>query len=164
MKPVDEAALATSSQTAAENNNSAFAWQTGAVALNRMSPPSDPAASASAAPLNTTTYVNPVLDEDFPDPAVIHAPDGHYYAYATQSLRNGEWINIQVARSSDLVHWEHLGDALPEKPSWASRTQDFWAPYVLHDGERYLMFYAASPDDCSNPPCHWLAVAAADSP
>ena len=50
------------------------------------------------------TYLNPVLDEDFPDPAVIHAPDGHYYAYATQTLRDGKWINIQVARSPDLVH------------------------------------------------------------
>ena len=66
-------------------------------------------------------YVNPVLDADFPDPAVILAPDGYYYAYATQTLRDGEWINIQVARSADLVHWEHLGDALPEKPSWAQR-------------------------------------------
>ena len=70
-------------------------------------------------------YVNPVLDADFPDPAVILAPDGYYYAYATQTLRDGEWINIQVARSADLVHWEHLGDALPEKPDWAQRHAGF---------------------------------------
>ena len=87
---------------------------------------------------STGTYVNPVLDADFPDPAVIHAPDGYYYAYATQTLRDGEWINIQVARSADLVHWEHLGDALPEKPDWAQETQDFWAPYVLCDGAALL--------------------------
>src|SRR5213075_2449428 len=74
------------------------------------------------------TYVNPVLDADFPDPMVIQAPDGCYYAYATQTLRDGEWINIQVARSADLVHWQQLGDALPDKPSWARETQDFWAP------------------------------------
>src|SRR5215212_11642377 len=61
-------------------------------------------------------YTNPVLDADFPDPAVILATDGYYYAYATQTLRDGAWINIQVARSADLVHWHHLGDALPEKP------------------------------------------------
>ena len=92
------------------------------------------------------TYVNPVLDEDFPDPAVIHADDGHYYAYATQTLRDGQWINIQVARSPDLVHWELLGDALPEKPDWARETQDFWAPFVLWDGQRYLMYYSATHD------------------
>ena len=76
-------------------------------------------------------YTNPILDWDFPDPAIIHAPDGFYYAYATQSLRHGEWINIQVARSADLIDWEYLGDALPEKPDWARTTQDFWAPSVL---------------------------------
>ena len=76
------------------------------------------ARSAAAVPAPVAgTYVNPILDEDFPDPAVILAPDGYYYAYATQTLRDGQWINIQVARSADLVHWEHLGDALPEKPT-----------------------------------------------
>ena len=30
------------------------------------------------------TYANPVLDADFPDPAILRAPDGFYYAYATQ--------------------------------------------------------------------------------
>src|ERR1043165_8171113 len=88
-------------------------------------------------------YANPILDEDFPDPAVILAPDGYYYAYATQTLRDGHWINIQVARSADLIHWEHLGDALPEKPDWASGTQDFWAPSVIFDGTTYFMYYSA---------------------
>ena len=32
-------------------------------------------------------YANPILDADFPDPAVILAADGYYYAYATQTLR-----------------------------------------------------------------------------
>ena len=122
-----------------------------------------PAAAGRAAALQGT-YVNPVMDADFPDPAVMLASDGFYYAYGTQTLRDGHWINIQVARSSDLVHWDHLGDAFPAKPAWASGTQDFWAPYVLHDGGRYLMYYSASPDDCADPPCHYLAVATSDSP
>lgn len=114
---------------------------------------------------SAATYVNPVLDADFPDPAVILAPDGFYYAYATQTLRDGHWVNIQVARSSDLVHWELLGDALPRKPAWALQTQDFWAPYVLRDGERYLMYYSATPDVCDVPERgHCLAIAVADSP
>jgi arabinan endo-1,5-alpha-L-arabinosidase len=92
------------------------------------------------------TYVNPVLDEDFPDPALILAPDGFYYAYATQSLRGDGWINIQVARSTDLVHWQQLGDALPDKPTWARTTQDFWAPSVIFDGTTYFMYYSATPD------------------
>jgi arabinan endo-1,5-alpha-L-arabinosidase len=116
------------------------------------------------APLSGT-YVNPVLDADFPDPAVIQAPDGFYYAYATQTLRDEQWINIQVARSADLVHWHHLGDALPEKPTWARETQDFWAPYVLYDGERYFMYYSATPDVCHEPERgHCLAIATSSSP
>ena len=82
--------------------------------------PADRAEGSSASAIPATlagSYTNPVLDADFPDPAVILAPDGFYYAYATQTLRDGEWVNVQVARSSDLVHWQHLGDALPAKPS-----------------------------------------------
>lgn len=88
-------------------------------------------------------YLNPVLDRDFPDPAVLRAPDGWIYAYATQSPSGDRMLNIQVARSRDLVKWEHLGDALPVKPRWAATTQDFWAPHVIFDGARYVMYYSA---------------------
>ena len=110
-------------------------------------------------------YVNPVIDADFPDPAVILAPDGHYYAYATQTLSGDQWINIQVARSADLVHWDHLGDALPQKPSWAQTTQDFWAPSVIYDGSTYFMYYSATPEEChSHERGHGLAIATSSSP
>lgn len=112
------------------------------------------------------TYINPVLDADFPDPAVIKATDGYYYAYATQTEQAGRTINIQVARSPDLVNWTHLGDALPVKPSWASRTQDFWAPDAKEAGGRYYLYYSAKPDaaltDESRGLC--LAVATAERP
>jgi arabinan endo-1,5-alpha-L-arabinosidase len=127
----------------------------------RTASPDAPAAAAAA------RFANPVLDADFPDPAVLRARDGYYYAYATQTTRaDGTTINLQVARSRDLVAWQHLGDALPVKPSWASRTQDFWAPHVAeHDG-RYFLYYSAKPDaaltDQSRGLC--LAVATAARP
>jgi arabinan endo-1,5-alpha-L-arabinosidase len=124
----------------------------------------DNATASVPAPL-AGTYINPILDADFPDPAVIQAADGCYYAYATQTLREGEWINIQVARSLDLVHWQHLGDALPDKPAWARETQDFWAPFVVQDGDKYLMYYSATHDACHDPERgHCLAVATSASP
>lgn len=124
------------------------------------------AGKAAAVPSpDAGSYTNPVLDADFPDPAVILAPDGYYYAYATQTLRDGDWINIQVARSPDLVHWQHLGEALPDKPAWARETQDFWAPYVVQEGGRYLMYYSATPDICDVPERgHCLAIAESSSP
>jgi len=128
----------------------------------------DPAGGSAASTVPATLagcYSNPILDGDFPDPAVILAPDGFYYAYATQTLLDGQWINIQVARSADLVHWQHLGDALPDKPAWANETQDFWAPSVIFDGSTYFMYYSATPDVCHEPERgHCLAVATSTSP
>jgi arabinan endo-1,5-alpha-L-arabinosidase len=109
------------------------------------------------------TYLNPVIDRDFPDPAVLRAPDGRFYAYATQTDTSGGILNIQVARSRDLVRWEHLGDALPKKPAWGATKQKFWAPHVLFDAERnrYFMYYSAERDD-EDGKC--LAVATSDRP
>lgn len=130
--------------------------------------PPDPARASDAPPAlaaPTGIYANPVIDADFPDPAVILADDGFYYAYATQTLGDDGWINIQVARSCDLVHWEHLGDALPDKPTWARNTQDFWAPSLIYDGSTYFMYYSATPDECeSHERGHALAIATSSSP
>ena len=112
----------------------------------------------------SSTYENPVLDADFPDPTVIRAADGVYYGYATQTQRDGKWINIQLARSADLVHWDYLGDALPRKPNWASTTQDFWAPHVTRDGSRYIMYYSGKPDTSDERHGLCLGVATANSP
>ena len=53
------------------------------------------ALSSCATPLARSpvaaNYANPVLDSDFPDPAVLKAPDGFYYAYATQTEMGGKW-------------------------------------------------------------------------
>jgi arabinan endo-1,5-alpha-L-arabinosidase len=90
------------------------------------------------------SYRNPVIDADFPDPAVIRAADGMYYVYATQG--GTPQRNIQVARSADLMDWQMLGDAMPVKPTWASKTQDFWAPDAHAVFDRYFLYYSAKPD------------------
>ena len=87
------------------------------------------------------TYTNPVYDHDAPDPAVIRAPDGTFFAYTTQSLYGTQLIHFPVLRSRDLVTWTEAGDAMPGLPEWAHLgEQDSWAPHVIrHDG-RYLMY------------------------
>src|SRR5437588_4801200 len=119
---------------------------------------------AAAAQPSRATYTNPVLDADFPDPTVIRAPDGYYYGYATQTQRGGKWVNIQLARSTDLVHWRYYGDALPAKPGWAAKTQDFWAPHVQRDGRRYILYFSAKPDTSDDRHGMCLGVATATSP
>lgn len=110
--------------------------------------------------------IEPAIDANFPDPAALRARDGYYYVYATQGEVGEKMQNIQVARSRDLAVWERAGDALPVKPSWASQTQDFWAPHVsFHDG-RYFLYYSAKPDvalvDKKSGLC--LAVATSERP
>src|SRR5438270_1802100 len=122
------------------------------------------ASGATSVARTHPSYANPVIDEDFPDPTVIKAADGYYYGYATQTKREGKWINIQLSRSADLVHWKHVGDALPTKPSWAATTQDFWAPHVQRDGRQYIMYFSAKPDTSDERHGLCLAVATANSP
>jgi len=92
------------------------------------------------------TFTNPIFDFDFPDPTVTRASDGWYYAYATQTVLNGKTINIQAARSKDLVRWERMPDVLPVKPRWASGTQSFWAPDVKQRGGTFYMYFSADLD------------------
>jgi arabinan endo-1,5-alpha-L-arabinosidase len=127
---------------------------------------------ASAERRASGSYTNPLLDADFADPTVLRAADGRYYAYATQTEvpRAGgsvvDTVNVQVLRSSDLVHWSRVGDALPVRPGWASRTRDFWAPHVSEHAGRYYLYYSAKPDaalrDTTQGLC--LAVATAARP
>lgn len=104
---------------------------------------------------------NPVFNHDFADPTVILAPDGKYYAYATNAMQDGKWINIQVASSTDLFNWQLIGDALPQKPAWAATTQNYWAPHVLYDEDmkQYVMFYCAKSDDTTYGMCIGVAFA-----
>jgi arabinan endo-1,5-alpha-L-arabinosidase len=101
------------------------------------------------------------IAHDFADPMVLKATDGYYYAYATQRHTPTGWINIQVARSRDLQHWDDLGDALPTKPAWASKTQDFWAPHVMQDGKRFILYFSSDNNDKQG---LCLGVATASSP
>ena len=101
---------------------------------------------ARARAADRATYVNPVLDANFADPTVVRASDGDYYAYATQGTRANRKLNLQVARSNDLVTWTHLGDALPIKPRWARTTNSFWAPHVSEHGGTFYLYYSAEPD------------------
>eukprot|EP00039_Didymoeca_costata_P020993 m.343055 g.343055 ORF g.343055 m.343055 type:complete len:345 (+) comp22265_c0_seq1:100-1134(+) len=95
--------------------------------------------------LSTNTfYTNPVLDRDFPDPTVIKAGDGKYYAYGTMT----RGIHLQAAVSDNLVNWTYHGEVFPELGNWTNPSGSCtWAPDVqYHPGEKweYVMYYAGS--------------------
>jgi arabinan endo-1,5-alpha-L-arabinosidase len=116
--------------------------------------------AASRAP----AYVNPVLHNDAPDPTVIRADDGFFYAYTTQSYHGARFLNIPILRSSDLITWRLVGDAFPERPDWVvpgTDHGDMWAPHIaLWDGTYYL-FYSARSLDLGNMA---IGVATSESP
>ena len=113
--------------------------------------------------MQSSSLQNPVIEKNFADPTIINV-DGKYYAYATQASVNGKMWNIQIASSFDLQHWMMENDALPQKPVWASTTQDFWAPHVIYDADlkKYVLFFCAKSDDAATDKC--IGVAFADTP
>ncbi len=61
-----------------------------------------------------------------------------YYGYSTNSGAG----DIQVIRSTDLVTWDLVGNALEQLPSWAA-PHATWAPAVLQRGGGYVVYYTA---------------------
>ena len=93
----------------------------------------------SSSPIALPAHRNPVLDRDFADPGLLRVGPT-YYAYAT----NSAGIHVQVARSTNLVNWDYLGEALPHLPDWAvPRFKYTWAPTVFGPGEagEFIMYY-----------------------
>jgi hypothetical protein len=89
---------------------------------------------------------------DFADPFVLPA-GGAYYGYSTNSGAG----DIQVIRSTDLVRWEMVGNALASVPFWAARGST-WAPAVLARGGGYVAYYTVR-DTTSGNQCISSAVA-----
>lgn len=121
--------------------------------------------SQLAATAPAARYANPILDQDFPDPATLTAADSTTYAYGTQGVnRDGAMSNLRIAYYAGAGRWQLLGEALPVKPRWASKTQDFWAPHVIAADGRYFLYFSAKPDvaltDASRGLCLGVATAA----
>src|SRR5439155_16455418 len=87
---------------------------------------------------NRTTFTNPVLNRNFPDPFVLKVGKT-YHAYAT----NGNGKQVQTATSKDLVRWTLGPDALPNVGRWGFPGST-WAPEVAAYGKTYVLYYTAS--------------------
>ena len=88
----------------------------------------------------TTTYTNPVINNNAPDPTVIRAEDGTFYAYST--MNHG---NVPVYKSTDMVNWEYLGGAFNkgEVPRFVPRAA-IWAPDINYIEGKYVLYFSMS--------------------
>ncbi|MEN5232699.1 family 43 glycosylhydrolase [Sphingobacterium faecium] len=109
------------------------------------------------------TYMNPVFEPILADPTVIKDPETPYfYAYGTADNwgdQRGERL-VSILQSKDLVHWEWIGTAFQNKPTWKA-SGGIWAPDVVKVKNKYLLYYAFSTWGDPNP---GIGVAVADRP
>lgn len=105
-----------------------------------------------------TTYTNPVIAHDCPDPTVLddRARTGYFYVYSTQSVVPGsgsvnkdasagagaKTVNLPIYRSRDLVDWEFVCDGFPDgRPAWVEGSK-LWAPDINYVDGKYVLYYA----------------------
>lgn len=101
------------------------------------------AASVAPSP-QAQTYTNPILDQNFPDPATLRVGNT-LYAYATgqNTASTSPAKYIAMSKSTDLRTWTTSTTVLI-LPAWA--TGDTWAPHVIKDPtatDRYVMYFSA---------------------
>jgi arabinan endo-1,5-alpha-L-arabinosidase len=85
-------------------------------------------------------YLNPVKATSLPDPTLIKSPDGSFYLYATEDIRN-----TPILKSPDLVSWTFIGTAFSDqtRPSFVPKG-GIWAPDINFIDGKYVLFYSMS--------------------
>ncbi len=114
-----------------------------------------PARAARANPLVATAGPGQPV-ENCADPSVIRsrtAGDDAWYMVCTSDAL-GDWDRdggggyryryLPILRSTDLVHWTYVGDAVTLPPSWAEVWSNLWAPEFEFVDGLYSIYYAAT--------------------
>ena len=114
-----------------------------------------PARAARANPLDASAGPGQPV-ENCADPSVIRsrtAGDDAWYMVCTSDAL-GDWDRdggggyryryLPILRSTDLVHWTYVGDAVTSPPSWAELWSNLWAPEFEYVNGLYSIYYAAT--------------------
>ncbi len=113
------------------------------------------AAAFSASAAAQSSFVNPVIRGDVPDPSIIRIDDT-YYAAGTSS----EWAPFYpLFTSKDLVNWKQAGHVFDKQPKWT--VNSFWAPELFYRNGKVYCYYTAR-EKATGISC--IGVAVADSP
>lgn len=86
------------------------------------------------------TFKNPVIHADAPDPTVIRAKDGKFYAFTTWDNDN-----VPVYCSEDMVNWKKIGDAFGRNtvPNHV-KGAGIWAPDINYIDGKYVLYFSMS--------------------
>ncbi len=81
------------------------------------------------------------------DPALVAGASGQpWYVYSTGSEAGPG--TIEIRRSSDGHDWSQIGNVGTKIPAWVSQrvpgVKNLWAPELVHHGELWYLYYAAS--------------------
>ncbi|MDR1809262.1 MAG: family 43 glycosylhydrolase [Prevotella sp.] len=99
-------------------------------------------------------FLNPVLEEDVPDPSFIRVGN-EFYLYGTGGITS-------IYKSANLVIWEYVGQAMnsSDKPTFVP-SGSMWAPDINYFDGKYVLYYALAQWGQNNP---GIGVAVSDRP
>ncbi|GHU67479.1 beta-xylosidase [Bacteroidia bacterium] len=84
-----------------------------------------------------STYRNPVIPGDFPDPTGIRVNENYYTAGTSSDYAP----NYPIYHSVDLINWNRIGSIFNTPPEWIKG--DCWAPELTHHNGRFFVYYTA---------------------
>ena len=93
-----------------------------------------------------TTYTNPVLATNTPDPGVLALSSGGWAIVATSDHATSPTTQpaLPLYYSPDLISWQPQGHVFPAGawPVWA--VKNMWAPEIHFVGGRHLVYFSGS--------------------
>lgn len=81
----------------------------------------------------SSTFRNPVLGGDYPDPSILRDGDDYYMVHSSFEYYPG----LLVWHSTDLIHWQRVCHALHEYVG------SVWAPDFVKYAETYYIYFPA---------------------
>lgn len=83
---------------------------------------------------DNSTYVNPILGGDYPDPTIIRDGNDYYMTHSAFEYLPG----LIVFHSTDLVNWEPISYALDKNLG------SVWAPDICKFNGKYYIYFTVS--------------------
>ncbi len=88
-----------------------------------------------------SSYSNPVIPGEIPDPSIIRAGETYYAAGTSFDFAP----NYPIYQSDDLVNWTRIASVFSEPPAWSS--DDFWAPELFYKDGTFYVYYTTKRKD-----------------